>query len=130
MRRTGGRWGAIVLAGLLCAAATGWAQDDEADTEAPADAAVSKCVTTCESQHDTCAATAKAKAADCAKQEAVCDDGCARCARMKGGPLVVYCVNDCAACRNRLAASPCATPGTGDEECTRALDTCLERCGP
>ena len=130
MRRMGGRLGAIVLASLLCAATTGRAEDTGADTEAPADEAVSKCVTRCESAHDACAAAAKAKADDCERQKAVCDTGCARCARMKGGPLVVYCVNDCEGCRAKLAASPCAKPDTDDAECARALESCLERCGP
>lgn len=119
-----------MLAGLLCAATTGWAQDDDADTEAPADEAVSACVTKCEAQHDTCAATAKAEAAACERQQATCDRGCTLCTRMYG-PQVVYCVNDCEACRAKLAASPCAKPPKSDDpECAKALEGCLERCGP
>jgi len=123
-----GRLGAIVLVGVLCAAATGWAQDDEADTEAPADEAVSKCVTTCESQHDACAAAAKAKATDCDKQKAVCDGGCSTCTRLYG-PQVVYCVQDCEKCRGNYAASACGKP-PADDACAKELEACLERCGP
>jgi hypothetical protein len=129
LRATGGRLGAIVLAGLLCAAATGWAQDDEADTEAPADEAVSKCVTKCETEHDTCTAAAKAQASDCERQKATCDQGCSLCTRMYG-PQVVYCVQDCESCRAKLAASACGKPPKGDAECAPALEKCLERCGP
>jgi len=128
MWRTGSRLGAIALAGLLCAA-PGWAQDDGVDTEAAPDEAASKCVTGCESQHDACEAAAATQAADCERRKTTCDQGCALCTRMYG-PQVVYCVNDCEACRAQLAASPCSKPPKADDECTRALERCLERCGP
>ena len=119
---------ATMLAGLLVTAPGAWAEDDAGDAEAPADAGVSECVAACEATHDTCAATAKAEAADCARQKRACDDGCSLCTRMYG-PLVVSCVQDCEVCRARLAASPCARSGdAAANECETALEGCLERC--
>ena len=127
--RAHGRWmRAIALAGLLCAA-TVWAREDEADTEAHADEAVGQCVATCESQHDACVAATKAREADCERQKATCDRGCALFTRMYG-PQVVYCVGDCETCRAKLAASPCAKASPDGADCTHAFDACLERCGP
>jgi hypothetical protein len=138
--------GAIVLTVLLGLGAAAWAEDDEAgeadteepaaqtdtddDTEAPADEAVGKCVAKCEAEHDTCAAAAKAKADSCERQKRFCDAGCARCTRMKGGPNVVYCVNDCETCRAQIAKGPCGKPPAADGDCETALESCLERCGP
>jgi len=127
--RAAARLGAILVATILGASATAWAADDAADTEAPSDEAVSKCVTKCESEHDKCAATAKARKDDCERQKSTCEQGCSMCTKMYG-PQVVYCVNDCAACRNRISASPCAKNAADDTDCTHALDACLERCGP
>lgn len=120
---------AIVLAGILGASTMGWARDDAADTEAPSDEAVSKCVTKCESEHDKCAADAKSRKGDCERQQSSCDQNCSMCTRMSG-PQVIYCANDCNACLARIKASPCAKGGDDDADCTRALDACLERCGP
>ena len=76
----------------------------------------------------TCAAGAKAKAADCDKQKAVCDGGCSTCTRLYG-PQVVYCVQDCEKCRGNFAASACGKP-PAEDACAKELETCLERCGP
>lgn len=128
-------WAVGFVALFLVAGAPVRAEDEPLDTEAPADTeapldeAVSKCVTRCETQHDACQAAAKAQADDCERQKRTCDAGCAQCRRMNG-PRVVYCVQDCDRCRNRLAASPCAKPATGGDDCARTLDKCLERCGP
>ena len=75
------------------------------------------------------AQTAKARKDDCERQKSTCEQGCSMCTKMYG-PQVVYCVNDCAACRNRISASPCAKDAADDTDCTHALDACLERCGP
>ena len=124
---------------MLGAAAVGWAADEAADThaadteaadtEAPADEAVGKCVTACETEHDKCTAAAKVQKDDCERQKTSCETGCSSCTKMYG-PLVVTCIDDCAACRNRVAASPCGKDAADDTDCTRALDACLERCGP
>jgi len=127
--RPAARLGAILVAAILGATAAGWAADDAADTEAPADEAVGKCVTKCETEHDKCAAAAKVREGDCERQKTTCETGCSSCTKMYG-PLVVTCINDCAACRNQITASPCAKGGGDDTECTHALDACLERCGP
>ena len=127
--RPAARLGAIVPTAILAMAAAGRAADDAADTEAPADEAVGKCVTACEAEHDQCVVAAKGRKDDCQRQKSTCESGCATCTRMNG-PLVVTCINDCAACRNRINASPCAKDAGDDTDCTRALDACLERCGP
>lgn len=101
---------------------------DTTDTEAAGDQAASACITKCEAEHESCTAAAKTRADDCARQQAACNSRCGMCKRMYG-PQVVYCVQDCEACRARLAASPCAKPAE-DADCTRTLEACLERCGP
>ena len=120
---------AIVLAGILSASTTGWARDEGADTEAPADEAAGKCVTKCEAEHDKCVSDAKSRKSGCERQQSSCDQNCALCTRLNG-PQVMYCAEACNACLAKIKASPCAKGGDDDTECTRALDACLERCGP
>ena len=121
---------AILLAGILSASTTGWAADDAADTEAPSDEAVGKCVTKCEAEHEKCASDAKSRKSDCERQQRSCDQTCALCSRMPNSPQGIYCINDCNACVAKIKASPCAKDGDAEGDCTRTLDACLEGCGP
>jgi hypothetical protein len=120
---------AMLLAGILSASTVGWARDDAADTEAASDEAVGRCVTSCEAEHEKCASDAKSRKSECDRQQSSCDQSCALCTRLNG-PQVMYCANDCNACLARIKASPCAKGGDDEADCTRALDACLERCGP
>lgn len=113
---------------LLALVVAGGVRAEDADEaiDGPEDAAVARCLTACETTHDGCRAAAKSKVDACERQKRTCEAGCNTC-RSLYGPQVVYCVQDCEACRARLPAS---CDEGGEAECDRALQTCLDRCGP